>query len=67
MTADRYRGRAWARALSSSEVGMLADALVLGEFDWRDWFLDKPSKEFLRGASDEAMHAFPVDTQRARV
>lgn len=35
---------------------MLADALVLGEFDWRDWFEDKPSKEFLRGFTDEAMY-----------
>jgi hypothetical protein len=35
---------------------MLADALVLGDFDWRDWFDDKPSKDFLRGFTDEAMH-----------
>lgn len=58
MSDQRYKGRAYARGLSSSEVGMCADALVLGGFDWRDWFGHwdrKPSKEFMRGFTDEVM------------
>ncbi len=55
MSGDAYRGRCEARALSSRDVGMAADALVLGDFDWRDWWIDKPSKEYLRAWSDEVM------------
>lgn len=55
-SSEAYRGRAAARALSSSETGNAADALVLGDFDWRDWFIDKPTKEFLRAWSDEVMY-----------
>lgn len=55
MSNERYKGRAYARALSSRDLGMLCDALVLGDFDWRDWFVDKPSREFLRGFTDGAI------------
>jgi hypothetical protein len=50
---ERYRGRAWARAMSDRDVWLWQDAMVLGEFDWRDWFIDKPSAAFIAGASDE--------------
>lgn len=35
---------------------MAADALVLGDFDWRDWFYDKPSRAYMRAWSDEVMY-----------
>lgn len=39
--------------LDSSERGDIADALVLGCFDWRDWFEEKPSAEFIRALDAE--------------
>jgi hypothetical protein len=53
MSRERYRGRAWARAMSDRDVDLWQTAMVLGDWDWRDWFVDKPSKDFVRGASDE--------------
>lgn len=50
------RGKAWARDLMMCDVSVLADAFVLGDFDWMDWFDDKPSGRFLRGVADEVMH-----------
>lgn len=55
-TQDREynRGRTWAKQKSLAEIGTFVDAMVLGDYDWRDWFSDKPSSMFLAGAVDEA-------------
>ena len=52
---ETLRGRTWARNLYMCDVSVLADAFVLDDFDWRDWFDDRPSGAFMRGVSDEVM------------
>ena len=47
--------RSYARQLDSSTIALIADSLVWGDFDWRDWFDDKPSTETLRAFQDEVM------------
>lgn len=42
-------GAAAYRQLDRSAKSELGDQLVLGEFDWMDWFSDKPHPDFLRG------------------
>lgn len=54
--SERAAGATVARSLWIGDVGMIADALVLGDFDWMDWFDDAPSPAFLRGFTDEVMH-----------
>jgi len=46
------RGVRWFRRLPYQERNVLGDQLVLGDFDWRDWFEEKPSAAFLRGVDD---------------
>lgn len=53
---NRERGKRRARALHMSDVSTICDALVLGEFDWRDYFEDKPPPGFLSGFSDECFY-----------
>lgn len=50
---EKARGAAWFRSLWVSDKWELGDQFVLGTFDWRDWFDNKPSRLFLDGA-DEA-------------
>jgi hypothetical protein len=49
---ERERARTWARefwySLSPAERGEVGDALVLGYWDWRDWFDDPPPRGFTR-------------------
>lgn len=45
-TAD---GAAWFESLPVSDKWAIGDALVLGGFDWRDWFADPPPPGFRRG------------------
>jgi hypothetical protein len=45
-------GAAAYRRLSREDKQKLGDQLVLGEFDWMDWFSDKPHPDFLRGFKD---------------
>lgn len=54
MASERKRGASWAEGLYMSDVHALIDAMVLDEFDWRDWFDAKPSAPFLSGAFDAA-------------
>lgn len=46
--AEKERARRYWSGLSSFDRGALGDALVLGDFDWREWFDTKPSGSFLR-------------------
>ena len=57
--AEKARGVAFYQKLSPSEQGELGDALVLGYFDWRDWFHEKPSRSFMAGI-DYAMTTLSV-------
>jgi hypothetical protein len=34
----------------------LGDALVLGDFDWTEWFDEKPTGVFLRALDDARIH-----------
>jgi hypothetical protein len=45
-------GAAAYRGLNRYEKGQLGDQLVMGDFDWMDWFDDKPHPDFLRGFKD---------------
>lgn len=45
-------GAAAYRHLSRHDKEELGDQLVLGEFDWMDWFSDRPHPDFLRGFKD---------------
>lgn len=42
--------------LSTEQRFELGDALVLGDFDWMDWFERKPSQLFLRVLDDARIH-----------
>ncbi len=50
MRQERNRGESWAKGLCSSDLHAFIDALVLGEFDWRDWFDTRPSAPFVNSA-----------------
>lgn len=45
--ADQAKARAYWKELDPRSRGDLADALVLGTFEWIDWFEKKPSSAFL--------------------
>lgn len=53
---ERKRGRKWAKALAMSQIHTLVDAMVLGDFDWREWLDAKPSAVFLNAAFTEAQY-----------
>ena len=48
-------GSEWFRSLDNGEKGQLGDDLVLGAFDWGDWFYVKPSRQFIQGVENERM------------
>lgn len=50
MRNERTRGTRWAKSLAMDDVHMLVDAMVLGEFDWRDWLDERPSAAFVNAA-----------------
>jgi len=54
MSAERDRGKRFARSLNPRERGDFIDALVLGDYDWRDWFHERPHGAFLNAAFAEA-------------
>ncbi len=56
MQTERKRGAKWAKSLPMDCVHAVVDAMVLGEFDWRDWLDTKPSAVFLNAAFTEAQH-----------
>lgn len=45
------RGTLAAESLHMTDVSLLMDQFVLDEFDWRDWFDEKPSAQFLSAFS----------------
>lgn len=53
---DRARGERWARELDMDRVHALIDALVLDDFDWREWLDERPSSTFISAAFDEAQY-----------
>ena len=53
---DRKSGERWARELDMDRVHALIDALVLGDFDWREWLDEKPTNAFISAAFDEAQY-----------
>ena len=53
---EQSRGKTWFNSLSSSDKFSLGDQLVLGEFDWRDWFDSKPSSIFMNAVEAARMH-----------
>lgn len=58
---DETQGKDWFNSLSYDEKWELGDALVLGDFDWRDYaerwgWSRKPSGAFLRGADNARIH-----------
>lgn len=40
------------RGMSRAEQGNLMDALVLGSYDWMDWFEDPPPRGFATAAGE---------------
>ena len=53
---EREAAREFWEGLDSAARWTLGDALVLGEFDWRDWFASKPSRVFMNELDDVRMH-----------
>lgn len=56
MHKDRARGERWAKDLPMDHVHAILDAMILGEFDWRDYFDSKPSAPFLNAAFNAAQY-----------
>ena len=50
--ALRTRAEHWIDAMDAETHGRFMDDQILGDFDWRDWFEDKPAPGFLRFAFD---------------
>lgn len=53
---ERARGAEYFRGLSPLDKHELGDQLVLGDFDWRDWFRSKPSSAFMNGVDAARIH-----------
>jgi hypothetical protein len=45
--------RLWFRNLNDTQKGDLGDALVVGTFDWREWFETRPVKGFMAAVDAE--------------
>lgn len=45
--AEHDRARRWWAQLSPHDRWELGDQFVLGDFDWRDWFDERPTGTFL--------------------
>ena len=56
MGNERKAGEKWARELDMDRVHALIDALVLDDFDWREWLDEKPSNAFISAAFDECQY-----------
>lgn len=48
--------RKWVEGMDASTLGAFVDALVLGDYDWRDWFSDKPEPGFVNEAFKHAQY-----------
>jgi hypothetical protein len=48
----RAQGREYAKGLSERDKDAMHTSMVLGEFDWMDWFEDKPAPGFATGMGD---------------
>lgn len=60
--AETKRAEAWFEELREEQRHELGDALVLGDFDWRDWgFAKRPSSVFML-ALDEARIRWEIMT-----
>lgn len=53
---QKTAGRTWFDGLGSGDKWNIGDALVLGTFEWIDWFERKPSAPFMHGVEDARMH-----------
>lgn len=40
---ETNRARQWIRELSLDQIHALLDALILGDFEWREWLENRPS------------------------
>lgn len=47
--------RRWFTELTDIQKGELGDQLVLGTFDWRDWFDTRPPKGFMAEVDRERL------------
>lgn len=48
-TADRQRGKLWAKGMTEAQADQLDAACAEGLYDWRDWFDHRPSAAFWQG------------------
>ena len=53
---ERKEARKWVESLDRSMLGAWIDAHVLGDYDWCDWFTDKPSSVFVNEAFHHAQY-----------
>ena len=44
---EREKARRFWKSLPTRDRNDIGDALVLGDFDWRDWLESKPTRAFL--------------------
>lgn len=58
---ERTEAFRWVDSLSSRDLGELGDALVLGEYDWRDWFNEKPSRAFMSAVEERRIYREIMD------
>ena len=53
---EKTRAAKFFASLTRAQRFDLGDQLVLGEFDWRDWFDAKPTGTFMRALDDARMN-----------
>lgn len=53
---EREAAKRYWKSLDNYTRGILGDALVLGDFDWRDWFHTKPSRVFMNQLGEELIY-----------
>lgn len=53
---ERQRAMRYFAKLPTDRRYELGDALVLGDFDWTEWFDEKPTGVFLRALDDARIH-----------
>lgn len=54
--AEQERAKKFFAELPKSDRWSLGDALVLGDFDWRDWLHRKPTSVFLDALDTERIN-----------
>lgn len=60
---ERNRGASWVEGMSMEQVHAFMDAMVLDDFDYREFGLDtKPTSAFLNAASDAAQYREETDS-----